>query len=73
MEYIIIHDTGIISLQNEVNRKMKEGYMPYGELVISQNGDKNTGTPIFCQVMFLTPIMECQCEDCQCKKEENEG
>jgi hypothetical protein len=49
---------------------MKEGYMPYGELVISPNGDKNTTSPIFCQVMFLTPTVECQCESCQSKTNE---
>ena len=52
--YIIVHDDGIIALQNEVNRKIEEGYTPEGNMVVSNNGDRNNDSPIFCQPMVLS-------------------
>ena len=64
-EYIIVHDDGIIALENEVNRKIEEGYVPEGNMVVSHNGDRNKGTPIFCQPMVksLWAIMAKKEED----------
>lgn len=53
-KYIVVHDTGIISMENEVNRKMEEGYKPYGSMQISYNGDRNTTVTIFCQPMRIS-------------------
>ena len=50
-EFIIVHEDGIIALENEINRKFEEGYLPDGEIVVSPNGDKNNNSTIFMQRM----------------------
>jgi len=48
--YIIVADVTHISLQNEVNRKIKEGYHPFGDLLVMFNS--NMDTPNFYQPMI---------------------
>lgn len=67
-QYIILHNDGIIGLENEVNEKIEEGYLPFGDMTISTHGDLHTGNPIFCQPMFYSEPIGCQCEGCQCKE-----
>lgn len=57
-EYIIVHEDGIIALENEINRKVIEGYLPDGELVVSHSGDKHGSSPIFMQRMKKKSVDE---------------
>ena len=52
-QYIILHNNGIIGLENEVNEKIEEGYLPFGDMTISTHGDLHTGNPIFCKSSAL--------------------
>jgi len=55
-EYIIVHEDGIIALENEINRKFFDGYLPDGNIVVSTHGDKYDGSPIFMQRMKKKPV-----------------
>ena len=68
MEYIIIHEDGIIALQNRVNEYMEEGYVPNGSLVVAVV--KNSINPLYCQPMILQE-QGCECESCKVKRDGN--
>jgi len=57
-EYIILHEDGIIALENRINQYFQKGYLPDGELVVSHNGNKQGTSPIFMQRMKKKPVNE---------------
>ena len=51
-EYLLIHEDGIVKLENQINEYFQKGYLPDGAVVVSHNGDKfNSGIPFFIQRM----------------------
>ena len=66
--YIIVHEDGLIALQNTVNDRIKEGYIPNGNMVIAVV--KHSINPLYCQPMISAEILKCTCEGC---KEESYG
>ena len=50
-EYIIVYEDGFMALENEINRKFEDGYLPDGDIVVSPNGDRNNSSTIFIQRM----------------------
>ena len=48
--YIIIEEHGAISLSQRISELIKDGYYPYGNLVVASNIGY---PPLFCQAMIL--------------------
>ena len=58
-EYVLVHEDGIIKLENRINEFFQKGYYPDGDVVISHNGDKfNSGIPFFIQRMKKKPTFD---------------